>query len=315
MISVGFNNQGFHPESEDMARYMNAGLEGFIQAAHDLGFTKYQVQTNPGLLSTAESFTALDISKIGKKIDELGIEMHLHHHGQNACPDVFLFAEKGELYNEFGEYVKNAVEFIHSVGGDIVTFHPPFSDTGDDPNEKPINSDTRQKAVQAFNDLVRELGDFAGERGVKLGIESAVWGPPERPWTSIFITPEEFDQFVKAPGFPDSVGILAEISHLHHMGYDLRELLTLWGEKVFEIHTSDAVVHQWTGKKHYSEQLVPETHRVVGTGTLDFRTVIQTLKKINFHGWMSLEIFPMHVKSLEDFITSRTILEKIIQEE
>ena len=315
MIKVGFNNLGFLKGTEEMAKYMNNGVEGFIRAAHDLGFKAYQIETGYcGLFTSAESFCEVDVSKIRKKLEDSGIEMHLHNHSPNASPDVFQFAEKGKIYHEHEKYLKAAIKFIHSVGGHVVTFHPPFVDTGGDPDERPIDYDTRQKTIQVFADFMQKLGSFAENLGIKLGIESAVWGPPRRPWTSIFVTPEELNRFVKASEIPSSVGILAEISHLHHMGFNIPECLTMWGDKVVEIHTSDAIVHQWINKKNYVEKLLDETHRVIGKGTLDFRSVIKTLKRLNFDGWLSLEIFECHAPSIADFVASREILEKIVSE-
>ena len=314
MITVGFNNVGFHDGPEDLERYMKSGIDGYMQAAHDLGFVAYQLESHGGLMPTPESLRAADTEGIRERLDELGLKMHLHHHGPTSCPDVFLFARKEPIYYEFRDYLKAAVTFIHEVGGRVVTFHPPFADTGHNTDEVPIDAETRQRATDAYGELLREVGKLADDLGVRLGIESAVWGPPRGPWTTIFLSPEELDEFVKAPDMPDSVGILAEISHLHHMGFDVPELIRMWGTKVHEIHTSDAVVHHWTDKRHYAEVLVPETHRVVGEGTLDFRSVIRALRDADFDGWLSLEIFPLHVKSLGDFIRSRGILEAIIQE-
>ena len=314
MMTVGFNNVGFHAGAEDLRRYMKSGLDGYMLAAHDLGFVAYQLETGGDLMSTVESLSQADTQRIRERLGELELEMHLHHHGPTSCPDVFLFARKEPIYYEFRDYLKAAVTFIHEVGGSVVTFHPPFADNGTNPDEVPIDPETRQRATDVYGELLREVGKLADDLGVKLGIESAVWGPPRGPWTTIFLSPEELDEFVKAPDMPDSVGILAEISHLHHMGFDVPELIRMWSTKVHEIHTSDAVVHHWTDKGHYAEVLVPETHRVVGEGTLDFRDAIQALVDVGFDGWLSLEIFPSHVKSLDDFVSSREILEKIIRE-
>ena len=288
-------------------------VEGCIQAAHDFGFRAFQLQTGAyGLLATTKSFGDVDTAKIRQKLADLGIKMHLHHHGATACPDVFLFARKEAIFDQFRGYLKAAIDFIHRVGGDMVTFHAPFSDNGESDREGVIDEATRRRAIRIYRELMLEIGDFAGERDVKLGIESTVWSPPNRPWTGPFLCPEDLDEFVKASGMPPCVGILAEVSHLHHMGFNIPALLQLWGEKVYEVHTSDAVLHQWIDKRHYSKTLVQETHRVVGQGTLDFRATVNALKGIGFNGWMSLEIFAMHVKSVRDFVASKEILDKFI---
>ena len=318
MIQVAFNNAGVRevsgePGPGDLVRHMKQGVEPYVQAAADLGFKAFQLNTGyDGLFPTTESFEGADTAAIRQKLEDSGIELNLHHHGQNVCPDAFAFAAQKEVYTEFGAYLEAAIQFMQAVGGSVITFHPPFLDNGLRPEERPMDPDTRAEAIRAFDRLVRALGERAAEADVLLGIESVVWGPPGRPWTTIFVTPEELDQFVKAPGFPDSVGILAEISHLHHMAFDIGELLRLWDDKVFEIHASDSVVHQWTDKKHYSETLRDETHRAVGEGTLDFPAAIRALQELGRDVWLSLEIHPLHVKGSETYISSREILEGIV---
>ena len=315
-MQVAFNNWGFHSGVPEMTPYLRDGVAGYIRAAHDLGFKAYQLQTGSGgLLASAPSFQEVDVVGLREKLQHWGLEMNLHHHGHTACPDAFRMAKKDRIYDEFRDYLKSAITFLQAVGGNVVSFHPPFADNGENPEEVPLDEATRQRAQQVYGELMKEVGDFAGERNVKLAIESAVWGPPNAPWTSIFLSPEQLDEFVKAPGMPESVGILAEISHLHHIGLEIPDLIRLWGPKIQEIHASDAVVHSWTDKKHYSETLVPETHRVVGQGTLDFPATVRALQHMGFEGWLSLELFPAHVNSLEDYVSSRKILESVIQEE
>jgi len=314
VITVALNNMGFHKDVPGAEPYMSAGVEGYIQAAIDLGFSALQLQTGAtGEFRDADSFRNADTDRIRAKLEAAGIEMHLHHHGTTSAPDVFEFAREESIFYQFRDYLISATDFIHRVGGTVVTFHPPFADTGHHPEEVPIDEETRLQAIAVYDELMREAGQHAAERSIELGIESAVWGPPRGPWTGPFLSPKEMDEFVKRPGMPDSVGILAEISHLHHMGYDLPTLIEMWGTKIHEVHTSDAVVHDFTDKRHYGEALVPETHRVVGEGTLDFRAAIRALHEVGFDGWLSLEIFPMHVTSLDDFVRSKEILETIAQ--
>ena len=311
MITVAFNDFGLRFEDEKAQSYLGGGLVGCIQAAHDLGFVAYQEE---GVIGDLQTFGTVDVPAVRSRLQELQMEFHMHYHAADCCPDVFEFARKGPVYYRFREHLLAAIHFMHDVGGTVFTFHPPFVDTGINPEDVPIDLESRMQCIEVYDGLMRDVGELADEKGIKLGIESGVWGPPRRPWTTPFLTPKELDGFVKRPGMAASVGILAEISHLHHLDHDIPALIELWGDKVHDIHTSDAVRHHWTDKRHYNEVLVPETHQVVGQGTLDFRAAIEALVGIGYDGTLSLEIFPQHVKSLADSVTSREILESIIRD-
>ena len=313
MIRVAFNNIVLHPGAEDGRKYMSRGLDGYIEAAHDLGFAAFQAQAGGvAFLGIPESFGKQDVRRIRETLEARGMEMHLHHHGVDCNPDVFEFARKGPVYHRFRNYLKAAISFLRDTGGTVLTFHVPFADAAVKPYEVPIDPESRRQCIRAYGELMRELGVLAEKVDVKLGIESAVWGPPRGPWTGPFLTPEELDEFVRSPGMPESVGILAEISHLHHMSYDIPALIRMWGSKVYDVHTSDAIKHRWSDKKNYNEVLVPETHHVIGQGTIDFRGAIGALHEIGYDGTLSLEIFAQHIESLADSIASREILERII---
>ena len=84
MMTVGFNNVGFHGGAEDLVRYMRSGVDGYMQAVYDLGFTAYQLETGGELMSTVEYLGQADAERIRERLGELGLEMHLHHHGPTS---------------------------------------------------------------------------------------------------------------------------------------------------------------------------------------------------------------------------------------
>ena len=85
MVTVALNNMGFHRAVPDADRYMSAGVEGYIQAAVDLGLTALQLQTGAtGEFRDGESIRNADTTRVRRELEAANIEMRLHHHGQEA---------------------------------------------------------------------------------------------------------------------------------------------------------------------------------------------------------------------------------------
>lgn len=320
MMKVGFNNFGFE-HLQEAARYveagsthstgsLQAGAEGYVQAAHDLGFSAFQLTVKGE--QNVDFFQRIDVVRLRAKLEDLGVQMSLHHHAIYR-PNFQHFVERDIFYENFRKYLKAAVEFIHAVGGNLVTFHPPQFDRND-PDQPYDDMAMRTKAIDAFDDVVRELGDFAGEMGMRLGIEAICFGAPCL-GGSVFRSTDQLNDFMCSQGFPSSVGLQVDATHFHHPGDNLNEILLMWSEKLYDVHTSDAIVHQWKNKKHYCETLLDEIHRPVGQGTIDFPGVVRTLKRIGYDGWLTLEIYPQHVKGVTDIVSTREMLERMIEEE
>jgi len=301
---VGFNNLGFD-HLEAAKPYVADGVAGLARAAHDLGFRAFQLSTrrpqDPGWFAT------MDVEALRTKLEELDVQIHLHHHAIDLL-SLYHFAERDEYYETFEEYVKAAARFIHELGGDLVTFHPPQVNIHKWIDGVWEDRETCDKATQAFDEMVRRLGDFADGLGIKLAMEAICFAPPFIGGT-IFRGEDALDEFVRAPGFPESVGLQIDTTHFHHKGRDVCEVIRKWSNKLFDMHVSDSIMHEWIDDQNYKDRMLAEVHLPVGQGTTDFEAVTRTLKEIGYGGWLTHELYPQHVKSFDDITHSREVLE------
>jgi sugar phosphate isomerase/epimerase len=78
------------------------------------------------------------------------------------------------------------------------------------------------------------------------------------------------------------------------------------------VHTSDCRVHSWHNPEHYVTRMLDEVHWPVGRGSVDFPRVIETLRRIGYDRWLTIELYPRHVTSLRDILDSRAALEQML---
>jgi len=114
--------------------------------------------------------------------------------------------------------------------------------------------------------------------------------------------------FFEAAGMPASVGLQVDTTHFHHKGQDLCAVLERWRGRLWDVHTSDCIVHSWQGGENYVQRMLDEVHWPVGRGSVDFLKVISTLRRIGYDRWLTLELYPQHVKTVQDIFKSRAVL-------
>jgi sugar phosphate isomerase/epimerase len=276
VIRVAFNNLGFqHLEAAASSR--EAGPVGFLQAAVDLGFSAFQYTT--GGMQDAAELEVFDLDRVGETALRLGVPMSLHHHAFFPLPTVPHFLYRDDWYRRLTVYLKTGVDLVRATGGDLVTFHPPQNLREQDLERGGPDPDTRRRSMEAFDEVVREVGAYAEQRGALLGIE-AICFPERYPGGTVVKTMEEFDRFLSAPGMPGAVGLQVDVTHFHHKGQDVAAVLEHWRTRLWDVHTSDCVIHDWHGAESYVARMLDEVHWPVGRGTVEFLRIIKTLKRI-----------------------------------
>ena len=84
MIRIAFNNRGAEhlPEA---APYRDAGLPGWIRAAHDLGSSAFQFDHHGGGGPDPSYFDQLELDAIRMALEDYGVTLSLHHHDFDFC--------------------------------------------------------------------------------------------------------------------------------------------------------------------------------------------------------------------------------------
>lgn len=245
-----------------------------------------------------------------RRSDELGIKVSVHHHAFDLLSYPHFLARDAYV-DEYRDYLKAAGEFLREVNGYLVTFHPPQINARYAGRKDFIDAASRRKAIEVFGDMVMELGEFAAERNIRYGIEAICFGDPF-PGGCAFRSPEAFDEFLHRPYFPSNVGILLDTGHFHYTGLGLIKNLRRWPGRLWDIHTSDSVVHRWIDVENRQRLGNSEFHLPIGKGSVDFRAVVQTLKEIGYDGWFTLELYPNNVHDIDDHVRFRQELETLI---
>lgn len=149
-------------------------------------------------------------------------------------------------------------------------------------------TDEDGRKLQALARSMRECGDYAAERNVRLCLENH--------FGTMTTTATRTAQVLKEINHP-SVGALydqANIAFLPAEGYE--EAIDVQKDKIFYVHCKDLVYRGGvpTKPKFTRVSSVDESERTVhsripGEGILDWPAILKKLREVGYDGWVSLE--------------------------
>jgi len=118
--------------------------------------------------------------------------------------------------------------------------------------------------VEAF----RRLGDLAGERGVRIGLENLARRGASMPYEMLDLL---------AAIDHRAIGITLDTSHANMIGLNCAAAIRAWGPHLIATHISD---NDGSG----------DQHRTPGRGTIDWLEVVGALREVGYAGLLNLEI-------------------------
>lgn len=145
---------------------------------------------------------------------------------------------------------------------------------------------------------LRELGDLAAERGIRLAYEALAWGRHvddyRRAW-----------RIVQLADHP-AVGLCLDSFHILSRGHDPKEIENIPGERIFFLQLADAPamsldVLSWS--RHY--RLFP------GEGAFDLSSFMGHVLRSGYSGPLSLEVFNDVFRQTEPTRTARQALRSL----
>jgi sugar phosphate isomerase/epimerase len=297
MLPVAFNDFGF--SHLDDRPPPDAGIAGWVYKAHELGFPAFQ--HSPGGVRPHTYFSELDLAATAQAVAETGVSVGLHHHAFDLCSYPRYAANDRDYIEEFEAFLLAAGDWVKALGGHLVTFHPPQLNRRYWREYGHYDPDDVRSAICHFGDTVRRLGDHGAKIGVRYAIEAICFPLPYCGGTA-FRNPEMFDDFVRQPDFPETVGVQVDLTHYHFCGLDLGGWLRRWGDILWDVHTSDARFLEWQGEEHYLAESLEYVHLPLGAGTIDFTAVATALREVGYDGYWTLELYPQHVSSVDDHL-------------
>jgi sugar phosphate isomerase/epimerase len=127
----------------------------------------------------------------------------------------------------------------------------------------------RTEAEEWTINCLKECTKFAKEYNIRLTLE-----PVNRYESNFINTLDEGIKFIKRVGAPN-LGILADTFHMNIEEVSIYDSIVQAKDYITHVHFADS--NRWAP----------------GCGHLDFAQIVQTLKKINYQGYVSAEILPL----------------------
>jgi sugar phosphate isomerase/epimerase len=251
-------------------------LEGFIEFAAKNDFDLVQLSYEAPLKWVGE------VSKDRRKriqtlAKRLGLQICVH----SVANAVNVAWTNSRIREESLNQIKEAIEFTHDVGAELLTVHPGWKDL--------FGYRYPDEAYALAIEGHRELADAASTYGIRLGIENM---PPL--WVSFGTTPEEIKAMIQAVN-RDNLGLTLDVGHANILGANaIEEFVTTLNDKILLIH-----IHDNDGTR--------DQHKVIGEGTIDFRKLINLLVQTGINVPLCIESH-----SLDDLVKGKENLEQFL---
>jgi D-psicose/D-tagatose/L-ribulose 3-epimerase len=230
-------------------------------AAHiaELGFDLVEVPV--------EGTTDLDYVKAAAVIKEVGL-------AASVCavmsPDRDLIHPDEGIRSNGVAYVRHCIDAAHTLGARNV-IGPIYSAVGRQWQPTP---DERNRDVDLLVRQLRSLAEYAGERGVVLGLE-----PLNRFETSFINLAEQGIEVVDRVDHP-SCGLLLDTFHMNIEERSIGEAIRAAGRRLRHLHACE------------NDRGTP------GTGHVPWREVADACRTINYDGPVVIETFTDRVKTM-----------------
>jgi sugar phosphate isomerase/epimerase len=158
------------------------------------------------------------------------------------------------------KYTKTSISLAKEIGAENISV---ASGVG---NPKVKGS----KLLQIFVDSLEQILSFAERVGIKVGIEYE----PDQLVNSLKILGKILRMFEHP-----LLGVNLDVGHALAIGENLYDTILILGDRIWNIHLED------TRKKEH-------LHLIPGEGSIDFKKLKKALERINYKGFLTLELYP-----------------------
>jgi len=204
--------------------------------------------------------------RIKQEALDLGLDLTLHA----TFSDVNIAAYNNEVRFFSLKIMKECIDFSLEIGSEIVTIHPgEFGAAGHTfPEEISRNNSSSFK----------ELATYAEDKEIIIGYENM----PIFTWTQLeeCYAPKPLSLLVNKIN-SKSLGITWDIGHSNTTEFSQIEFLNSFKSKLVNIHIHDneGPREGWT-----------DTHLEIGKGSIQWKSLLDEIKKTNFDGYYILEL-------------------------
>jgi sugar phosphate isomerase/epimerase len=239
------------------ALYAELPLHEALRTLHAQGWDAFEASTEH--LAQIETFgePAAEIERTLCCLHELDLSMPQAH----ALLQADVAALDAEQRREDVGRLSAQIEIAGQLGVCTVVIHPGG-------RQGATTRVERDRMVALNVEAFRRLGDLAGERGVRIGLENLARRGASMPY--------EMLDLLAAIDHP-AIGITLDTSHANMIGLDLPATIGELGPYLIATHISD---NDGSG----------DQHRTPGSGTIDWPAVVGALHEVQYAGLFNLEI-------------------------
>lgn len=231
-----------------------------ISKAKEIGFDVFEMAT--------EEPEKIDLHKVLALKNELGIDIIL-------CgvfgPTRDLSSDDRSLRESTKDYVRWCVDAAQLLGSDLIAAGPAYSFAG---KRRNIPDDERKAEWKRSVESMKEMGKYAGDHGIKIGLE-----PINRFEVDLINTVEQLNRYLDDVDSP-YVGMHLDTFHMNIEEKDSEQAILNAGSRLFHMHTCE------------SDRGIP------GTGQVHWDAVARGLKKINYRGACVIESFTPETEAI-----------------
>lgn len=244
------------------------------------------------IASNVEKISMERRREIRRKALENGIEVVGTHWVLVCDKNVNLFNGSGRVNREAVEYLIKVIEFTGDMGGRIVVFGSP----------KQRNIPSREVFQQAWDSAVlafREIGDSANGGNITFCIE-----PLSKDQTNFINNVNEAVKFIMEVGH-ENIRLILDVRSMCDEKRPFKDIIKEGGTNLKHFHANDCNGY------------------IPGSGSANYKEIIQGLLEINYSGYLSVEVFDFKpdpetiaIKSLENlkrfFSEYRSVVSKTV---
>ncbi len=232
-----------------------------------------------------EDITAEKAAKLKALIKKLGMQIPCFIPAQFRYPTCLCSPDEGVRAASV-EYIKKSITASLSLGCKNVSLCPGHT----------LYGQGYERGMEALAASVKELWEFAGEKGATLLME-----PAHAFETDLIVTVADCVRFIKNYSF-DGMGIVLDTGHCFVNKESLVDCVSLLEDIPFHIHLDDNAG-------------LSDDHKIPGEGNIGFVPFLKALQEIGYDGFLTLELGWGYTPEPDAAAyKSRKVVESLLQE-
>ncbi len=254
--------------------FLNLTLEEIVKKTADYGYSSIEIWADVPQKWSGD-FNEKEQRKLADTLDSFGFQSSIHA----PIWDVNTASHITNFRKESINQIKWTMHLAQNLGSKLITLHP-----GHMP-PYPFMTSIRERGKRNFLDSLQNLIDYSLETGVLIGLENVPIS------LSFCYTLTDLIEYVN--NF-ENLNVTLDIAH----AYIVEKYLEFFDPRRASVPPESRIVKtiRKLGKRLINIHLHDndgsyDAHKIPGEGTINFKPIMEVLKKINYNGLVALEIW------------------------